>query len=57
VKGAGDRNSQAQKAACGRPMAARCASTARKPSASGTGRKKRARSISNPGSAETPAEY
>jgi hypothetical protein len=57
VKGAGERSSQAQRAVNGRPSAVKWPSMARKPSASGTSRTKRARSISKPGSAATPAEY
>jgi len=57
VNGAGERSSQAQKAETGRPSDARCRSIAAKPSASGTTREKRARSIRKPGSAATPPEY
>jgi hypothetical protein len=57
VKGAGERSSQAQKAFRGRPIASRCASIRAKPSSSASGRARRARSISKPGSAATPPEY
>ncbi len=53
----GERSSQAQNAVGGRPRAFRYASIARNPSSIGTGRRKRARSISKPGSAATPPEY
>ena len=54
---AGERNSQAQNAAIGRPVCARCASTAAKPPASGSNLPKRTRSTAKPGSAATPPEY
>jgi hypothetical protein len=57
LNGSGERSSQAQNAVVGRPSRARCASICANPSASATGGRKRARSISNPDSAATPAEY
>jgi hypothetical protein len=57
VKGSGERSSQAQNAALGRPAASSAAAMRAKPSASGTGSAKRARSMRKPGSAATPAEY
>src|SRR4051812_34715229 len=57
VNCAGERNSQAQNAVGGRPKRARWASIAAKPSFSGSGLAKRARSMRKPGSATTPPEY
>jgi hypothetical protein len=57
VNGVGERSSQAANALAGRPRPARWRSTRAKPSASGSGRARRARSISNPASAATPLEY
>jgi hypothetical protein len=57
VNGAGDRSSQPQKAVSGRPAAPMICAASAKPSPNGTRREKRTRSMRNPGSAATPAEY
>jgi len=57
VKGAGERSSQAAKAAFGLPAASSSSATRAKPRASGTGSAKRTRSRAKPGSAATPALY
>jgi hypothetical protein len=57
VKGAGARSSQAQKEVSGRPASRMARSMRAKPSASGTGLRKRTRRMAWPGIAATPPEY
>jgi hypothetical protein len=57
VNAAGERNSQAQNEVSGRPAEPRYFAICSKPSASGSMRSNRTRSISKPGSAAAPLEY
>jgi hypothetical protein len=57
LKGLGERSSAAHSAVRGLPRDARKSAMRPKPSAIGTGRAKRARSMAKPGSAMTPCEY